>query len=66
MKGHCTTCGMVTDHPGEYHPYAFCVLKRAGLDPWREVRRIAGQLAGAGLNMDRLPEHPPRVVEVIR
>lgn len=39
----CTDCNTTT-RPGEYHPYAFCVLAKAGLDPWREIRLIAAQI----------------------
>jgi hypothetical protein len=35
---------MLLGDAAEYHPYAFCVLKKAGLDPWQEVRLIAAQL----------------------
>ena len=40
----CQECGMLLDDAGEYHPYPFCILKKAGLDPWQTVRVIAGQL----------------------
>ncbi len=40
----CQTCGMLLDDAGEYHPYVFCVLKKARRDPWHEVRMIAEQL----------------------
>lgn len=28
----CTTCGAMVREPNTYHPYAFCVLVKAGLD----------------------------------
>lgn len=40
----CQTCGMLLDDAGEYHPFVFCVLKRAGRDPWQEIRTVALQL----------------------
>ena len=41
----CAECGMnLPDGPGEYHPYAFCVMWKAGLKPWQEIRVICGQL----------------------
>jgi hypothetical protein len=56
----CQTCGMLLDDAGEYHPYIFCVLKKAGHDPWQDVRLIAAQL---GLKPD-LPERPPLIREL--
>jgi hypothetical protein len=53
---------MVCDHVGEYHPHAFCVMKRAGLDPWKEVRRMMLQLSHGEFDPG---ERPPRVVEVL-
>jgi hypothetical protein len=52
----CVECGMALTRP-EYHPYAFCVLKKAGLDPWETVRQINDDL---GL-VKELPDHPPLV-----
>jgi hypothetical protein len=40
----CTECGMVLKDAGEFHPYTFCVLKKAGLDPWREMVRAHPEL----------------------
>lgn len=34
----CTECGAKTSEAAEYHPYAFCVLIKAGLDPLTVVR----------------------------
>jgi hypothetical protein len=56
----CQTCGMLLDDAGEYHPYVFCVLKKAGQDPWGSVRLITAQLQ---LKPD-LPAKPPLVREL--
>lgn len=45
MSDYCRECKMPLKEAGEYHPYAFCVLYKAGLDPLAEVRRIARDLA---------------------
>lgn len=29
----CTTCGAMVREANTYHPFAFCVLVKAGLDP---------------------------------
>jgi hypothetical protein len=29
----CQTCHFWTEDAGEYHPYAFCVMLKAGLNP---------------------------------
>ncbi len=29
----CTTCGAMVREPNTYHPYAYCVLVKAKLDP---------------------------------
>lgn len=39
----CQECGALTD-PREYHPFAFCVLIKAGLDPEAVVREAACEL----------------------
>lgn len=52
----CTECGHVCDDAGEFHPYLFCLLKRAGCpDPWREFRWAVERLGVA------LPSRPPLV-----
>lgn len=56
----CTQCGMLLDRAGEFHPYLFCILKKAGRDPWTEVRRLNDQL---GL-VKELPDRPPLVREL--
>jgi hypothetical protein len=40
----CIECGMALNDAGEFHPYAFCMLKKAGLDPWREMVRVHPEL----------------------
>lgn len=52
----CASCGMVCDRPGEFHPHMFCVLKRAGRDPWEDFRAAARFYFG-----EELPERPPLV-----
>lgn len=42
----CGDCGMLLEDAGEYHPYAFCVLKKAGLNPWPYVREMTISLTG--------------------
>jgi hypothetical protein len=37
----CAECGYVSKLAREYHPYAFCVLVKAGMDPWVVVREGA-------------------------
>lgn len=41
----CTECGYVGDVFAEYHPYAFCVLVKAGLDPWEVIREAVATSA---------------------
>lgn len=55
----CQTCGMLLDDAGEYHPFVFCVLKKAGRDPWQEIRTVALQLQLADPG-----ERPPLVREI--
>lgn len=46
VNKHCQECGMLLDDPGEYHPYEFCVLKKArpSRNPWDVVERFAQDL----------------------
>lgn len=55
----CQECGMLLDDAGEYHPFAFCVLKKSGLAPWDAIRIIAGQLG-----LGDPGEKPPKVWEI--
>lgn len=55
----CQACGMLLDDAGEFHPWSFCIWKKAGLRPWDEFRRIALQL---GLSD---PGEKPRLVREI-
>lgn len=41
---------MLLDDPGEFHPYAFCAWRRAGLDPWFQLNQIL-----EWLGLDRVP-----------
>jgi hypothetical protein len=52
----CQTCGMLLDHAAELHPYVFCVLKKAGRDPWADFKSVAEMLGFAPL-----PAKPPLV-----
>ncbi len=52
----CQTCGMLLDDAGEFHPYSFCLLKKAGRDPWREIRTIA-----LALHLGDPGEKPPLI-----
>lgn len=52
----CQGCGMLLDDAAEFHPYVFCVLKKAGRDPWADARDVIEMLLG-----DKLPERPPLV-----
>lgn len=53
----CQTCGMLLDDAGEFHPHIFCILKKAGRDPWDDVLWITTQL-GVGA---KLPKRPPLI-----
>lgn len=55
----CQECGMLLDDAGEYHPYVFCVLKKAGRDPWQEIRTVALQL-----RLGDPGEKPPLIREI--
>lgn len=44
---------MLVDAPGEFHPQAFCVWKKAGLDPWETLRWVNGQL-----RLEEMPAKP--------
>lgn len=37
----CQECGYVCKSRIEYHPYVFCVLVKAGFDPWQVVDEFA-------------------------
>jgi hypothetical protein len=52
----CQECGMLLDQAGEFHPYTFCVLKKAGRDPWQDIGYVVDFLLGV-----RLPAKPPLV-----
>jgi hypothetical protein len=46
---------MLLNDAGEYHPYPFCVWKKAGLDPWAALKTVC-----ADLSMGE-PPHRPRL-----
>lgn len=54
----CMECGMVLDQAGEFHPHLFCIIKKAGGDPWRDFMWAAERL---GLDTDRYGDRPPLV-----
>lgn len=39
--GKCAECGYPMSHVGEYHPYVFCVLVKAGQNPWERAKELA-------------------------
>lgn len=64
----CQTCGYATRDPGEFHPHAFCVLVRAGYDPWDEFRRLVAQvgaMVGPGGDVSQWPNDPPLVTRTV-
>lgn len=52
----CQDCGMLLDHPAEFHPYVFCVLKKAGRDPWEDFANVHELFTG-----NSLPGKPPLI-----
>jgi hypothetical protein len=54
----CQTCGMLLDDPGEFHPFAFCIWKRAGQPPWETLVAINSRL---GIDVTHWPTKPPLV-----
>jgi hypothetical protein len=52
----CQECGMLLDHPGEFHPFLFCMLKKLGKDPWLEFSWAVERLTG-----EAQPAKPPLV-----
>lgn len=42
----CQECGMLLEDAGEYHPFAFCVWKKAGLNPWEAAATVVHALTG--------------------
>lgn len=55
LDRHCQSCGMLLDDAGEFHPFMFCVLKKAGRDPWMDLRATMHHLGV------ELPKKPPLV-----
>jgi hypothetical protein len=52
----CAECGALVEESGTFHPYMFCVLKKAGRDPWVDFSWCVKAL-GLGI----LPAKPPLV-----
>lgn len=58
----CGECHAHLGHADEYHPYAFCALVKAGLNPWHELRTICAALGmGEPPNRPRLLDLPSAV-----
>jgi hypothetical protein len=57
----CQECGMLLDDAAEFHPYVFCVLKKAGRDPWDDVRWVV-----RSLGLGHLPPKPPLIRDLPR
>jgi hypothetical protein len=55
----CQECGMLLDQAGEFHPYVFCVLKKAGRDPWEDIVWVNERLAL--VKPGEMPIRPPLV-----
>lgn len=54
---------MACDSPAEFHPYVFCVLKKAGRDPWKD---FVDTCRLAGLDVSAWPARPPLARDVKR
>lgn len=52
----CAQCGMHTRTHDEYHPFLFCVLMKAGHDPWPQFKATV-----ESYGLGPLPESPPRI-----
>lgn len=59
----CATCGMTTKNVAEFHPHAFCVWFKAGLDPWETLHWVNERL---GVDMSRFDERQPPLVRDLR
>jgi hypothetical protein len=55
----CQECGMLIEELRDYHPYSFCVWKKAGLDPWKTLQSIAHDLWPDAELFTSKPEEPP-------
>jgi hypothetical protein len=58
----CATCGYVCREAGEFHPYVFCVLVKAGQDPWERTQELRRVLRDVGPRA----AHPPLVRDLPR
>jgi len=54
-------CGYTTRDPGEYHPYVFCILVKAGQDPWERAQELVNHLAPEKGMRWTARKHPPLV-----
>jgi len=54
----CRVCGMLLNDPGEFHPHAFCVWKKAGLDPWNTLLWVNQRL---GIDTTHWPRQSPLI-----
>jgi hypothetical protein len=57
----CQQCGMLCDRAGEFHSHLFCILKKAGRDPWQETLWL---LEGLGIDITHWPKSPPLVRDI--
>lgn len=53
----CGECGQILPDVASFHPYAFCQMFKAGLDPWEDFRWMVERVTGR----TDLPEKAPRV-----
>lgn len=60
----CGDCGMDLQDAGEFHPHLFCVLVRAGLNPWAEVLLLNEQFSL--VRPEQMPAEPPLVRDLYR
>lgn len=58
----CAGCGYVTRDLGEFHPHVFCVLVKAGQDPWERTQELRQLLRDVGVRA----AHPPLVRDLLR
>lgn len=56
----CTTCGTHV-RAGEFHPYVFCVLREARVDPWLAILEVNEML---GLDVTHWPADPPLIKDL--
>ena len=59
----CAECHAMLDEAGEYHPYAFCVLRKAGLNPLDVVTEAMRALAPSGNRWRLVRDLPSAIAE---